>query len=65
VRNAFTRGLKDSLALLGDLGSEGDTRNREANAIVALSSMAGALILARAVGRRPCRDEFSERWRSA
>jgi TetR/AcrR family transcriptional regulator, transcriptional repressor for nem operon len=57
IRHAFTRGLKDSLALLAALGSEGDARNREADAIVALSSMAGALILARAVGE----EAFSRR----
>ena len=57
IRDAFTRGLKDSLALLADLDGEGDTRNREANAIVALSSMAGALILARAVAE----ETFSRR----
>jgi TetR/AcrR family transcriptional repressor of nem operon len=52
IRDAFTRGLKDWLALLAGLDGEGDTTNREANAIVVLSSMAGALILARAVAEQ-------------
>jgi len=49
IRRAFTRCLKDSLALLANLGSDGVAARRDADAIVALSCLAGALILARAV----------------
>lgn len=57
IRRAFTRGLKDSLALLADLGSDGVAAHRDADAIVALSCLAGALILARAVDE----EAFSRR----
>jgi TetR/AcrR family transcriptional repressor of nem operon len=57
VRRGFTRGLKDSLALLADLGSDGGAVHRDAEAIVALSCLAGALILARAVDE----EAFSRR----
>ena len=41
--------MKDSLVLLANLGSDGVAARRDADAIVALSCLAGALILARAV----------------
>jgi hypothetical protein len=49
--------LKDSLALLADLGSDGVAAHRDADAIMVLSCLAGALILARAVDE----EAFSRR----
>ncbi len=49
VRAAFTAGLKQSLTLLADLVPGRDRERRYDDAIAALSCMAGALILARAV----------------
>jgi TetR/AcrR family transcriptional repressor of nem operon len=57
IRRAFIRGLKDSLALLANLGSDGVAARRDADAIVALSCLVGALILARAVDE----EAFSRR----
>ena len=57
VCDAFTRGLKQSLALLATLAPRRGGARRDDEAIVALSSMAGALILARAVDE----EAFSRR----
>jgi TetR/AcrR family transcriptional regulator, transcriptional repressor for nem operon len=57
VRAAFTVGLKQSLALLADLAPGRDAERRYDDAIAALSCMAGALILARAVDE----EAFSRR----
>jgi TetR/AcrR family transcriptional regulator, transcriptional repressor for nem operon len=57
VRVAFTVGLKQSLALLADLAPGRDAERRYDDAIAALSCMAGALILARAVDE----EAFSRR----
>jgi TetR/AcrR family transcriptional regulator, transcriptional repressor for nem operon len=49
VRDAFTGGLKDSLAFLAGFVPAPDASHRSEHAIVARSCMARALILARAV----------------
>ncbi len=55
VREAFTRQLKDDLKFLSELMPDDRCDRRYEAAIVAFASMAGALILARAVDD----DEFS------
>jgi TetR/AcrR family transcriptional regulator, transcriptional repressor for nem operon len=49
VRKAFTREIKDDLEFLSRLMPDDDKERRYEDAIVAFASMAGALILARAV----------------
>jgi len=49
VRQAFTREIKDDLEFLSRLMPNGDNSSSYEDAIVAFASMAGALILARAV----------------
>jgi TetR/AcrR family transcriptional repressor of nem operon len=55
VRQAFTREVKDDLEFLSQLMPE-DGRRRYEDAIVAFASMAGALILARAVNDEELSD---------
>ena len=64
VRQAFTRALKDELEFLSRLIGNGDSHGSEA-AIVAFASMAGALILARAVNDATLSDRIlrtTARW---
>ena len=49
VRDAFTRGFKNSLNVLAELMREEDPARSNEDAIAVFASMAGALILARAV----------------
>src|SRR5208337_2149515 len=55
VRQAFTREVKDDLEFLSQLMPD-DGRRRYEDAIVAFASMAGALILARAVSDEELSD---------
>jgi TetR/AcrR family transcriptional repressor of nem operon len=56
VRQAFTREIKDDLEFLSRLMSNGDHSRSYEDAIVAFASMAGALILARAVNDEALSD---------
>ena len=56
VRQAFTREIKDELEFLSRLMSNGDHSRSYEDAIVAFASMAGALILARAVNDEALSD---------
>lgn len=56
VRQAFTREIKDDLEFLSRLMPNGDHSRSYEDAIVAFASMAGALILARAVSDETLSD---------
>ena len=56
VRQAFTREIKDELEFLSRLMANGDHSRSYEDAIVAFASMAGALILARAVNDEELSD---------
>jgi TetR/AcrR family transcriptional repressor of nem operon len=56
VRQAFTREIKDDLEFLSRLMANGDHSRSYEDAIVAFASMAGALILARAVNDEALSD---------
>ena len=56
VRQAFTREIKDDLEFLSGLMPSGDRSRSYEDAIVAFASMAGALILARAVSDETLSD---------
>ena len=56
VREAFTREIKDDLEFLSRLMESGDHSRSYEDAIVAFASMAGALILARAVNDEQLSD---------
>ena len=56
VREAFTREIKDDLEFLSRLMPNGDHSRSYEDAIVAFASMAGALILARAVNDEQLSD---------
>ncbi len=56
VRQAFTREIKDDLEFLSRLMPSGDHSRSYEDAIVAFASMAGALILARAVSDETLSD---------
>ena len=56
VRQAFTREIKDDLEFLSRLMPSGDRSRSYEDAIVAFASMAGALILARAVSDETLSD---------
>ncbi|HEY6300968.1 MAG TPA: TetR/AcrR family transcriptional regulator [Candidatus Binatus sp.] len=56
VRQAFTREIKDDLEFLSRLMPNGDHSRSYEDAIVAFASMAGALILARAVNDEALSD---------
>ena len=56
VRQAFTREIKDDLEFLSGLMPSGDHSRSYEDAIVAFASMAGALILARAVSDETLSD---------
>jgi len=56
VRQAFTREIKDELEFLSRLMANGDHSRSYEDAIVAFASMAGALILARAVNDEALSD---------
>jgi TetR/AcrR family transcriptional repressor of nem operon len=56
VRQVFTREIKDDLEFLSRLMSNGDHSRSYEDAIVAFASMAGALILARAVNDEALSD---------
>ena len=56
VRQAFTKEIKDDLKFLSRLMANGDHPDSYEDAIVAFASMAGALILARAVNDEELSD---------
>ena len=56
VRQAFTREIKDDLEFLSRLMPDDDPSRTYEDAIVTFASMAGALILARAVNDEPLSD---------
>ncbi|MGE0682893.1 MAG: TetR/AcrR family transcriptional regulator [Candidatus Binatia bacterium] len=58
VRDAFTEELKDALEFLAGLMPGDDPASRYEDAIVAFASMAGALMLARAVNDEPLADRI-------
>lgn len=61
VRQAFKVGLERLLNLLSDVQSSSeDSNRRRQNALVQISSMVGALVLARATQGDPISDEFLE-----
>lgn len=58
VREAFTKELQDTFELLAQLMPGDDLSHRSDDAIAALSSMVGALILARAVNDEPLSERI-------
>jgi TetR/AcrR family transcriptional regulator, transcriptional repressor for nem operon len=65
VRAHFTRGVRRMAELMAGLLPTGAAERRRREALAALSTMVGAVILARAVDDRALRDELLEAARSA
>jgi TetR/AcrR family transcriptional repressor of nem operon len=58
VRTAFTAGIEDLVRILASVERDPDPTAARAQALADLSTMAGALILARATAGHPMADEF-------